>query len=346
MRLLILTQTVDSDDPVLGFFCAWLRLFSKEVDELHVVCLQKGRFDAPPNTHIYSLGKEHGKSRIRELVRLYAYMWKLRGRYDVVLVHMNPIYVVLLGVLWKIQGVPIGMWYTHKSVTVLLRIAEKLCDRIFTASQSSFRLKSAKVLVVGHGIDTDIFAPLAHRMPHDQCVILSVGRITRSKNQLLLMQALASIRSSLAGKRVKLIMIGAPATGDDVKYLGAVYAYIQEHNLSDSVEYAESKRHEELVEYYQNADIFVNLSTTGSLDKVVLEACATNLDVLTSNEAFRTMLPSTACVAHDLPAIAHALRDKITHPSPVYLRERIIAHHTLERLIKLLVNELGTYVRN
>ena len=43
-------------------------------------------------------------------------------------------------------------------------------------------------------------------------------------------------------------------------------------------------------ELYARADLFVNLSQTGSVDKAVLEAAASKTLVLTSNEAFYTSL--------------------------------------------------------
>ena len=58
--------------------------------------------------------------------------------------------------------------------------------KIFTASHLSFRLKSSKVVVTGHGIDTELFKPDHLRLnPKDQRFnlrILSVGRIAPVKN--------------------------------------------------------------------------------------------------------------------------------------------------------------------
>ena len=123
MKLLITTQAVDLDDPVLGFFHRWLVEFSKHCESIHVICLKEGRHELPANVFVHSLGKESGASRLRYVARFYRYIWKYKNEYDTVFVHMNPEYIVLGGLLWRIGGKRIGLWYVHKSVSVRLRIA-------------------------------------------------------------------------------------------------------------------------------------------------------------------------------------------------------------------------------
>lgn len=60
MRLLVVTQAVDKQDPVLGFFHRWLEEFAKHADQLIVICLREGTHSLPSNVRIYSLGKENG----------------------------------------------------------------------------------------------------------------------------------------------------------------------------------------------------------------------------------------------------------------------------------------------
>ena len=72
---------------------------------------------------------------------------------------MNPEYIVLGGLWWKLWRKKITLWYTHKSVNLKLRIATKLADKIFTASEKSFRLVSKKVNIMGHGINIEQFIP-------------------------------------------------------------------------------------------------------------------------------------------------------------------------------------------
>ncbi|MDO8559053.1 MAG: hypothetical protein Q7R84_01860, partial [bacterium] len=104
MKLLIITQKVDINDDISGFFHRWIEKFSEKFDSLNVICLQKGEYSLPSNVRVFSLGKENGKSRISELNNFYKYIWRLRKDCDAVFVHMNPVYVVLGGFFWKLQG--------------------------------------------------------------------------------------------------------------------------------------------------------------------------------------------------------------------------------------------------
>lgn len=58
MRLLIVTQKVDRDDDLLGFFHQWICEFAKHCDFVTVICLEKGEYALPANVRILSLGKE------------------------------------------------------------------------------------------------------------------------------------------------------------------------------------------------------------------------------------------------------------------------------------------------
>ena len=148
MKLLIITQKVDINDDVLGFFHRWLEEFAKHCEKITVICLEMGEYKLPENVKVLSLGKEECVSKLKYLWRFYKYIWQERKKYDAVFVHMNPEYVVLGGLFWKILGKKISLWYTHKNVDLKLRIAEKFPNIIFSVSKESFRLKTAKLLVV------------------------------------------------------------------------------------------------------------------------------------------------------------------------------------------------------
>jgi len=42
MKLLIVTQKVDINDDVLGFFHDWIKEFAKNCEKVTVICLGKG----------------------------------------------------------------------------------------------------------------------------------------------------------------------------------------------------------------------------------------------------------------------------------------------------------------
>ena len=117
MRLLIVTQAVDTEDSALGFFHRWIQEFATHCESVHVICLKEGAHDLPANVSIHTLGKEGGRSRVKYVTRFYRYVFGLRAEYDAVFVHMNPEYVILGGAYWRLTGKKIALWYVHRAKT-------------------------------------------------------------------------------------------------------------------------------------------------------------------------------------------------------------------------------------
>ena len=71
MKLLILTQKVDKNDDVLGFFHGWILEFAKNYEKVTVICLYEGKHDLPENVKVLSLGKERGVSKLKYILNFY-----------------------------------------------------------------------------------------------------------------------------------------------------------------------------------------------------------------------------------------------------------------------------------
>lgn len=296
MKLLIITQKVDIDDPILGFFHRWIDEFSKYYESITVICLYKGKYNLPANVKVLSLGKENGESKIKYIFNFYKYIIQEKDNYDKVFVHMNPIYVVLGGVIWRIFGKSIALWYTHKNVDLKLRIAEIISNRIFSASSESFRLKSKKLHVVGHGIDIDYFRQdnndnLNFNIKNNDNIlrILHVGRITPIKSYEVLLKSIVILRDKY-GIDTQVTFIGTTTNKKDNDYFILIKEYINKNNLDDKVNFVGAVNHNEIKKYYLNSDILVNMCTTGGLDKVVLESISLGIPAFFSNKAFLDLL--------------------------------------------------------
>ncbi len=304
MKLLILTQKVDSEDSVLGFFHSWIKEFAKNCESVTVICLYKGTHDLPQNVKVLSLGKEKGVSRLKYVGNFYTYIWNERKNYDSVFVHMNQIYVVLAGILWKMLGKKVTLWYTHKSVTPSLHLAVFLSDLIFTASKESFRIKSRKVHVMGHGIDVDFFSPISTSRLSN--TLLSVGRLMPTKRHDLGIEAAHEtgrvIRIAGEGPELDNLRILAEKLGAQVEFLGPLQLAV-------------------VREEYRKASFLIHTSETGSLDKVVLEALACELPVI-----------STSTSLGDVPVI------KVS-PTPKAIAEAVLNNG------KINTSSLSSYVR-
>ena len=338
MKLLITTQVVDLDDPVLGFFHAWIEELSKHYEHVSVICLKEGRHSLPKNVSVYSLGKEKGVPRFSRALLLLRYIVALRSQYDAVFVHMNPEYIVLCGLYFKAMGKKMVLWYMHKSVDLKLRIATLLVDTILTASKESFRLGSPKVKVVGHGI---MIPEVVHKNKSGTFRILTAGRITKSKHVFEMLDAM----QVLAKQHVDFTftIVGAPATRDDKKYELLLREKIKIGFPNGTVVYLGGVPNAKVMELLATeSDVFLNLSTTGSLDKAVLEALAHGVPAVSSNEAFRDILSSQNLFVEHVSAqeVASSLeRARSADPEP--LREYVRTNHSLQKLIPKIVSSLS-----
>lgn len=329
MKLLIVTQVIDKNHPILGFFHRWVEEFAKQCEHIEVICLQKGEHAFSSNVTVHSLGKEHGVSRLSYVTSFFSLNWKKRKHYDAVFVHMNPEYIVLVGWFWRMLGKKVALWYTHKQVNAKLRIAALFSNIIFSASKKSFRLDTKKLQVTGHAIDTDKFSPEGNKM--DGNYLLQVGRISKTKGQLEAVKVLESL-----GKQndLQLRIVGQ---ADDEEYVSKIRSYAKDRGLHERVQFVGPVPHEELPKWYRGAVLVLNMSKTGSLDKDVLEAMACNTPLLTTNEAYQSILDKQffSEVDHVSEQASNAIGASVNY------RDIIVKEHNLEVLIKKLVNILS-----
>ena len=298
MKLLILTQKIDVNDDLLGFFHAWAAEFAKHCAKLTIIALGAGEYDLPENVNVLSLGKESIKNRqsaignrqfikrIKYLIRFYRYIIVERKNYDAVLVHMNAEYIILGGLIWRLLSKKIGLWYVHKRVDWKLRLAAKLADVIFTASPGSFRLASNKLKIIGHGIDQSKFNFAPGIKSGNDFKIIYVGRISAIKNQRLFIEAADILINQKGIKNVRFDLVGEAVYQEDAAYKEALVQKIAKDRLQDQIKFIGSVPHKDIAAIYQAADLSVNLCPTGGMDKAALESMAAGLPVIVLNKTF------------------------------------------------------------
>jgi len=285
MKLLIITQAVDRDNPILGFFIDWIKEFVEHYEYVTAICLERGNYNLPVNVKILSLGKEGGASRIKYIFNFYKYIWQERKNYDQVFVHMNPIYVILGGFFWRVVRKKIGLWYVHKEVDLKLKLSEKIADFIFTASEESNGLKSKKVKVLSHGINLRQFFP-GQKDNDGFFNILYVGRISPIKNQFLLVKALKIIVEDGNADKLKIKLIGDAISDNDKEYKQKIKDFVEQNKLEQYVEFVGFVPNDKIVDFYHRADLSINLCPTGGLDKAVLESMLCGVPAIVLNKTF------------------------------------------------------------
>ncbi len=357
MNLLVFNLATDAHDPILGFTTLWLNKLAEKVSTIHVITMRSGVLKLRGNITVYSLGKEWGYSEPRRAIRFYRFLYRiLRSQsIDLCFSHMTPIFTNLAAPILKILGIPIVTWYAHPSLTNNLKLAHHFSTRMVTSIATAYPYRHDKLVVVGQGIDTDLFAPASSQSvdnftanhPNEECpLILAVGRLSPVKDYGTLITAVGHLISQTS-HRVKLLIVGNPTNAQDEIYVQSLQAQVQRLNLASVVTFQPAVSMYELPEIYRRCTVYVNLTPTGFGDKVALEAMACGKVCLTANNGFRETLGIYADrllfthanpqdLARKLAAIL-SLEDEQRHIIGDYLRQQIIQYHSLDRLIQNLL---------
>lgn len=338
MKLLIVTQKADKADTVLGFAHSWLREFSGHADHLHVIAQYVGEHSLPENVTVHSLGKEKGKGPLAQILRFKSLIWSLRGEYDAVFVHMNPIWMVIGGPVWLVLGKPRFLWYESRGVTWKLKLAVKFAKKVFSASKFGMPLPIKNGTVTGHGIDTALFTPEGPET-RDEHRLLTVGRVTKVKRFRHVVDILSRLK-----RDYRLTIVGQAVTAEDETTLAELRMQIRDAGLLQSVSF-ERRRITEMPAINRQSQLFIHAASTAGVDKAVLEAMACGCIPVSSSPAFEGILPSRLCVAED--KLEAAVNEVLALPAGAReeLRRELVKevrdHHSLSSLIARLVSDMS-----
>ncbi|MFT7507235.1 MAG: glycosyltransferase involved in cell wall biosynthesis [Acidimicrobiales bacterium] len=341
MKLLIVTQKVDPQDQLLGFFIGWITAFASQCDEVHVFCLEAQPITLPSNVYVHSLGKSDRKGKLVWLYRLFKYSFIYRKQYDCVFVHMNPIHVALAGIWWRLLGKRIGLWYTHPSVDFKLRLATFFSHVIFTGSESSFRVRTRKRNVMGQGVDPTFFT-FKSNIDIQNPKLVVVGRISPIKNIEIALELLVLLRTE---SNATLHIVGGPSgTPEDIVYVQTLKEMVEKMAISEAVIWDGPKNARGVQNILQECDVFVHTSLTHSADKTLPEAMASGLFVVSSNQAYKDDLPSICFKEPEAVLYKESLDAyrQLTNQEQDALREDlrtcVEVKHSLQRLVKNILS--------
>jgi len=358
MKLLFFTRKIDKYDPRVGFVSDWVDELAKNLDFLYILVWQKSSAEnLPKNAKLIELPNNIFLKLLVLKFKLLKYIFKVDG----VFTHMMPIYAILVGCFSKIFKKKLFHWHTHSAVGWKLKLSKLFVDEYITASKESLRLKTKKKInIFGHGINVARFARSNNqdtRNKHQtninnqtlnikKFIILSVGRISPSKNIDILIKIAEQIKLSDLDFKNKILIniIGGPGLISQNKYYLDLIEEVREKKLNNIIDFIGPLAQEEIIKYYNNCDLFINLSDTGSLDKVVLEAMASGKLVLTSNIAFKNILDEQLfCSSKDVDYLINKIKniyfldENIKNKLQNKLKNEVIENHDLEKLIKNII---------
>jgi glycosyltransferase involved in cell wall biosynthesis len=356
MRLLIFNLATDADDPILGFTTHWVRALAKRVEFVHVITMRAGHIAMPSNVRVHSVGKERGYSEPRRAIQLYRHLLGVlhEGRVDVCFSHMIPIFTVLAAPILKAKGIPIVMWFAHPSLTWTLKFAHHFSDRVVTSVAAAYPYRRDKLTVIGQGIDTNLFSLDNSLLPEDPPLILCVGRLSPVKDHPTLLSAVSLLRQRWR-QPFRVAVLGGPATHRDESYVQSLHKQVQELGLQDVVSFKPPVPMEVLPAWYRRSSILVNMTPTGSGDKVAWESMSSGKTCLVANEGFsETLGKYVGCLLFrygDPDDLANKLQMLLTLSKGeldwigLYLRQQVVRMHSLDRLADNLTAILQAVAR-
>lgn len=354
MRVLMIVQELNEQSWLRGFIADWVQALAQEVDHLHVLTLELGQFTPPPNVTVYSMGKEQGKNRRRELLNFYKYLWQTIGQVDVIFSHMTPRYVWLAAPLAFLYRKPQLLWFIHPRRNREIDLSLWCSRWVATATEGSFPIPSPKVHALGHGIDTARFSPDSAVAEQTPPLVLAVGRVTPIKFHHVLLEALGLLRDEVGTVPCRVAIVGHTAAVGDEDYQAQLLARRTELGLTaNDFDLVGALNADQVVALTRQAAMVTNLTPTGSFDKAALEGMLVGKPLLTANANFDDLIAPYQTLlklhTHDDPAEVAAKLKVLLALSPaeraqmgLTMRQRTEAAHGLSSLMKKLVGVISS----
>lgn len=353
MKLIIITQKVDINDPVLGFFHKWIEELSKRFVSVKVICLEEGEHTLPQNVEVFSLGKgekvassQYLVSRIKYVFNFYKYIWRLRKEYDAVFVHMNQEYVILGWKFWKLWGKKIYFWRNHPKGNLLTTIAVSVSNKVFCTSNSAFITKFSKTILMPVGIDTNKFKIENSKLKNEDKdrKILFLSRMDRIKRPDLLIEALNILNNQ--GVDFVSNFYGDPTPGTHDFY-DNLKSKVSSLGLSEKVKFYNGVPNYKTPDIYNEHKIFVNLTPSGSMDKTILESVSCGCIPIVVNTFFRAIFDPNMIVEENAKDISNKIKfwlekdGEYVEEASRRLQKYVLENHSLNALMDKLNTEIG-----
>jgi glycosyltransferase involved in cell wall biosynthesis len=315
--------------------------------------MRAGIVDVPGNVRVWSIGKEKGYSEARRAAEFYGCLFQsLREGVDACFSHMAPLFSIMAAPALKVRRVPLVTWYAHLHLNPKLKLAHRLSTRMVTSLATAYPYRKDKLVVIGQGIDTDLFSPDAGGLVSSEPpMILCVGRVSRVKDHPTLLEAAHLLKNN---QRIpfRIVIVGGPATDGDRAYMKLLQEQIDRLGLRQVTEMVAPVPMPELVNWYRESAVHVSLTPTGSGDKAVLEAMSCGRPCVVANAGFRETLGEHAgdllFKAHEARDLAARLEWVLSLPDStrstmgLSLRDQVVQRHSLTSLGDKLISVLDT----
>jgi len=343
VRILFVTQTIDADHPALAQTIDLVGALAARSSSVTVLCDSVRRHDLPENVDFETFGAGTRPGRGLRFARAAgAVVLSRRRRPDAVLVHMVPLFLLLLAPLAKAARVPLLLWYTHWNASRSLRLATRLADTVLSVDRRSFPLETPKLRATGHAIDVERFTPADGAVAGGALRLLALGRMARWKGYETMLEGLRLAVDS--GLDAELELRGPALSADErahAEELKEIVAHSQQ--LHGRVRIEQPLAREEIPARLRQVDALLSATQpqgSETLDKVVYEAASCGVPVVASNAALEEFLGGLGLelrfAPRDADALARILLElesagpEARRAAGLELRRRVVAQHSLD----------------
>lgn len=280
--LFIFNLETNLESPVLALGHSWIENLAKNnFEKIYVYSTHVGRYNLPKNVKVVELGGGNIPRRILAVLRLIkstVTISRLSSR-AIAFHHMSVRTTLFPGILIKLLCIPQGIWYSHSSLPISLRLATKIADFVFTSVPGSTSINSNKLRYIGHGIDFSNYPNIDEVLKIQREGIVSLGRIARIKNLEKIVQA---GENEVGFPRITLI-----GPNDSATTLTKELEILASKNRV-SLSFIPAIPHEYVTDYLSKYSIYYS-GTPKSVDKSTLEAASLGCLVVTSQAPAREL---------------------------------------------------------
>jgi glycosyltransferase involved in cell wall biosynthesis len=265
------------ESEVLAVAHDWVEEFATIASKVYVFSTHIGSISLPENVKVVEIGGGSLLKKIIGLLRLFQQIpliYELR-RDLVVFHHMSPRTVLILGPIFRILGIPQGLWYSHSHKSLELVISSRIVNRLFSSTKQAIPLESKKSKFVGHGIPINKFIKWRDSNDKRSMQMVSVGRLASIKKY----EHGISLANKLPGSKNSFLIIGP---GDqDSEYPVALRELAAA--LGVDLFFSGPRNYQEIPDLMADTKYFFS-GTPKSVDKAVIEAALSGAFVLSENK--------------------------------------------------------------
>ena len=289
-ELLFINFKVDSKDPVLGFAPRIIAEFSKEFYSITVLTGFFSGETIAGNVKITSTNWAPGQN-LRNVIKFYYYLIKILINDKPVLcyTHQAAPQATLAAPILKLFRIKQILWYASVSNSWAIKLATKVIDRLVTSTNLSKPFESHKYFVIGQAIQTEGISKKNSFTKKQNLNFVNVGRLDPSKGLENIIDCLKE-QTHIGSFTFNHFGATTQNSGEYKKHLQSIYL---DEIVSGQLKFNGGIEYSLLVNTYAKFDVFIH-SFDGSLDKVLIEALAGGIPIVTTNRAFKEIFGSWA----------------------------------------------------